>query len=330
MPHSSLNTSLLYKLSSTLLLGFFLALPAAHANTGEIIFYSGYGDARKTVMEGRIQTQRKTKKTTSEDGTLRNLKHNTRLFLNDEHKHTPLNLSLGEQRWETLTDDEGYFRVETSSPPQLAPGWHEVKTESGNTTGSGQTLIVPPENQLGLISDLDDTILVSEVTSKRRLLGNSFLKNPAQRQAVPGIAQLYTQVRQNNPYPEATPLFYLSASPRQLHRAIVEFLTINNFPQGILITRRVGVDKASDSLLDTFSYKTRRIEEIFARLPQVRFILAGDDGEKDPEIYDWIRKQYPERVEAIWIRRVHPDPDRPRLENQLDLSEIISNPLTMK
>lgn len=324
MHNSSLNTSWLYKLRSTLLLGLFLVIPAAQADTGEIIFYSGYGDARIIVMEGRIQTPHKTKKTTTEDGTLRNLKHNTRLFFNDEHKHTPLSLSLGAQRWDTLTDDEGYFRVESSSPHQLAPGWHEVETESGRSTGSGQTLIVPPENQLGLISDLDDTILVSEVTRKHRLLSNSFLKNPAQRQAVPGTAQLYTQVREHNPYPEATPLFYLSASPRQLHRSIAEFLSLNHFPQGILITRRVGVDKASDSLLDTFSYKTRRIEEIFARLPQVRFILAGDDGEKDPEIYDWIRQQYPERVEAIWIRRVHPDPDRPRLENQLDLSEIIS------
>lgn len=330
MPHSHLHPSFIYTIRSFLLLGLLVTLAPAQADTGEIIFYSGYGDAQSMIMEGRVQTQRKTKKPTAEDGTLRNLKRNTHLFFNDEHKHTPLSINLGEQRWETLTDDEGYFRVETSSPPQLAPGWHTVKTESSNAMGSGQTLMIPPQNRLGLISDLDDTILVSEVTRKRRLLSNSFLKNPAQRQAVPGTAALYTQIRQSNPFPEATPLFYLSASPRQLHRAIEEFLDINHFPQGILITRRVGVDKASDSLLDTFSYKTRRIEEIFTRLPQVRFILAGDDGEKDPEIYDWIRQHYPDRVEAIWIRRVHPDPNRPRLENQLDLSEMLNKPLTLK
>jgi phosphatidate phosphatase APP1 len=55
----------------------------------------------------------------------------------------------------------------------------------------------------------------------------------------------------------------------------------------------------------------------------VRFVLVGDDGERDPEIYDWVRRRHPQRVEAIWIRRVHPDPRRARFAGQRDLGDVM-------
>ena len=113
---------------------------------------------------------------------------------------------------------------------------------------------MPPGNRLGLISDIDDTILISEVTQKRRLLANTFLKNAKQRQAVPGMASLYTRLMAQNAEPASAPLFYLSASPRQLQDAISEFLGHNAFPPGVLLTKRVSNDFSGDPLLDQLSY----------------------------------------------------------------------------
>lgn len=311
----------------SVILGFVLTgvfgCGAARADVQVIAVYPGYGTAAGAVVEGRVFEQEKSAAPAQTDGRLQNLKRNVRLFKNDEREQQAVDIRIGPRQWQVKTDDEGYFRVTLDAGSAHAPGWHAVDARSGKAREVGALLIVPPENRRGLISDLDDTILVTEVTSRRRMLGNTFLKNPGQREAVPGMAALYRAAMAINPQPDAAPLFYLSASPRQLHGAISEFLSRNTFPRGVLITKRVTNDRTSEPLLDQFAYKTQKIEEIFARVPGVRFVLVGDDGERDPEIYDWVRRRYPDRVEAIWIRHVHPDGARARLPEQRDIVDVL-------
>ena len=104
---------------------------------------------------------------------------------------------------------------------------------------------------------------------------------------------------------------------------IETFLAHNGFPRGVLITKKVTNDATSDPLTDQVAYKTAKLENIFARLPHLKFILLGDDGEKDPEIFHAIRARYAERVQAVWIRRVHPDPKRVRFDRQENLNEAL-------
>lgn len=307
-----------------LVLGLAMVALPARGGEDEVIVYPGYGDARGAQVEGRVIERRERGEVTADDGKLRNLARNARRLKNDERKQRPVTVTVNGREWATQSDDEGYFRVALEAAAPLSPGWHRVEAVSGRATGHGELLIVPPGNEIGLISDIDDTILVSEVNDKSRLLANSLLKNPAQRQAVSGMAELYAQRSGANPQAGAAPLFYLSASPRQLQRPLAEFLARNRFPRGVLITKRVTTDRSSEPLVDQFAYKTRKIEELFTRLPEARFVLVGDDGERDPEIYDWVRNKYPERVEAIWIRRVNPDPARPVLAGQRDLSEVLA------
>lgn len=304
---------------------FFLALsassPAILADTDHITLYPAYSDGKALLIEGRIVEHVERSPSRGADGRLANLSRNMGHFFNDERSQQTIQLRLADFSGEALSDNEGYFRLSGSSA--LAPGWHPVGAHAGETSAIGRLLVVSPSNHLGLISDLDDTILISEVTKKRRLLANTFLKNAQQRQAVPGVASLYTRLMAQNAQPASAPLFYLSASPRQLQDAIAEFLDHHAFPPGVLMTKRVSNDFSGDPLLDQFSYKTQKIEEIFARLPWVRFILVGDDGEKDPEIYDWVREHYPDRVADIWIRQVSTDPQRLRLPHQKNLADIL-------
>jgi phosphatidate phosphatase APP1 len=307
-----------------------LALVVALAEPGNalagrdaITLYPGFGDSRGAIVEGRVIERRYGGAPGAQDGELRNLLRNARLFKNDERKHKPVTLRLGHGEWQTTTDQEGYFRVELPPASLPAAGWHKPSAHTAAGEGMGDLLVLPLENRRGLISDLDDTIVVTQVNSKARMLGNTFLKSPAQRAAVGGMAHLYARVMAANPQPDAAPLIYLSASPRQLHDPIAQFLALNAFPKGVLITKRVTDDRTSDPLIDQFAYKTRKIEEILARWPQVRFVLVGDDGERDPEIYDWVRSRHPDRVEAIWIRHVNPDAQRPRIAGQRDLAEVL-------
>ncbi len=304
---------------------FFLALACAQpvaAGADRVSVYPAYGDGVSMILEGRVVERRDGPSAAVDDAGLRNLWRNLRLWINDERKQAPVDLTVGELSLQTRTDDEGYFKVQAAHA--LTAGWHEIAAGSRHGTGHGRLLVVPQANRLGMISDLDDTILVSEVTSKPRLLANSFLKNPTQRQAVPGMAALYARTLAANPQPASAPLFYLSASPRQLHEPIDEFLDGNGFPAGVLITKRVTDDASSDPLFDQFAYKTRQIEAILERLPWVRFILVGDDGERDPEIYDWVRRRHPERVAEIWIRRVRGDGGAPLPPGQKALATVLA------
>jgi len=309
------------RLALAWLLSLACALPAA-AGADRVSVYPAYGDGVSLTIEGRVVESRDGPSAAADDGRLRNLWRNFRLWINDERKRVPVDLTVGESSMRTRTDDEGYFRLQASHV--LPAGWHEIAASSAKGVGRGRLLVVPQANRLGMISDLDDTILVSEVTSKPRLLANSFLKNSTQRQAVPGMAALYARTLAANPQPASAPLFYLSASPRQLFETIDAFLAGNGFPAGVLITKRVTDDASSDPLFDQFAYKTRQIEAILDRLPWVRFVLVGDDGERDPEIYDWVRRRHPERVAEIWIRRVRADGGAPLPPGQKALPAVLA------
>jgi phosphatidate phosphatase APP1 len=165
--------------------------------------------------------------------------------------------------------------------------------------------------------------VISEVNDKSRLLANSLLLNYRQRQPVDGAASAYAKLTAANADATSAPLFYLSASPRQLQSSIQAFLDHNGFPRGVLITKRVTNDASSEPLTSQFAYKLGRLVEVFERLRHVSFVLIGDDGEQDPEIYAALQRRYPTRVTAIWIRRVHPDPARVRIEGQGDLAQLL-------
>lgn len=289
------------------------------------VVYPGLGDARGFSIEGRLIELRRDASERPRDNWWTNLWRSVRRLVNDEQANAPLVLHSGARAWPVTTDAEGYFRLEAAVSDPV-PGWQrlEVRTLSGERLGEGRWLMVPPENTLGILSDVDDTIQVSDVTDKSQLLANTLLKNSTQRQAVAGMARYYHRQLATNPQPAAAAMIYLSASPRQLSGAIEQFLAHHRFPAGVLITKKVTNDADSEPLNDQVAYKTARIEAVFARLPHVRFVLVGDDGERDPETYDAIRKRHPQRVAAILIRRVHPDPRRQRFPGQVDVDQMLA------
>jgi phosphatidate phosphatase APP1 len=228
---------------------------------------------------------------------------------------------VGKFEWTVRADDHGYWELTANTPLELAPGWHVI--ESDPTPSSVAHVLVPdPRNTLGIISDIDDTILVSDVLSKRRLLANSLLLPAERRGAVPGLAMLYRSLAARNPAPESTPIFYVSGSPRQLTDNLRLFMTMGGFPRGVLQLKEISTERG-DSLLDTPTYKRKHIDKILAAFPGVKFMLIGDDGEQDPEIFAHAAEKYPDRIEGVWIRRVHTDPLRTKFAGQRDLAELL-------
>lgn len=190
-----------------------------------------------------------------------------------------------ERLFQTEADSQGwlpYMAVTRNSDPR-------------NFVGKVQLI---PETGYSVISDIDDTIKHSAVRNRKELLANTFLRD---FRAVPSVADVY-----RNWGAAGARFHYVSSSPWQLYEPLVDFLEKEGFPEGTLhlkvfrlrdsrLWRRIGVKHES---------KSKAIETILQCFPQRKFVLVGDSGERDPEIYGAVARNHPLQVVRIWIRDV--------------------------
>ncbi|HET9235773.1 MAG TPA: App1 family protein [Oligoflexus sp.] len=162
--------------------------------------------------------------------------------------------------------------------------------------GGRQTPIwISPEG-LSVVSDIDDTIKITQVLNRKALVTNSLIK---EYQPVPGMPGLYARLAARRAV-----FHYVSASPWQLYPDLSAFIQ-KNFPHGTVSLRKLRwKDSSTVDFLwkDSLAYKTSTIAELMERFPKRKFLLIGDSGEKDPEVYDSLRRRFPAQITGILIR----------------------------
>ena len=186
-----------------------------------------------------------------------------------------------------LTSVTGAPKIETM---KSAP------TVDGRVT-QGVVFLVPPEG-LSVISDIDDTVKLTEVLDRDKMLNNTFVKP---FQALPGMADLYQR------WAKSGAMFhFISSSPWQLQPLLADFLKESGFPAATFHLKLVRLKDRS--LLNLFKPGTEtkppQIKQILNDFPQRHFILVGDSGEHDPEVYGIIARQYQAQIKHIYIREV--------------------------
>lgn len=171
---------------------------------------------------------------------------------------------------------------------------------------SGEVLLVAPKG-LSIISDIDDTVKISNVGDRGSLLEHTFFLDFI---AVPGIARVYSDWLSRD-----GSLHFVSSSPWQLYTPLEEFLDKNNFPPSALSLKSLRF--RDETLFDLFKKGTETkpgaIEKILNAYPKRQFMLVGDSGEQDPEVYAALLRKYPNRILKVYIRNVtreSPDNDR--------------------
>ena len=299
---------------------FFVGPAAWAADRLHVIVDDAWSGATGFHFSGRLVERRVAGE--GRRGPARVLYHNARLLMTSGEEGFVTWRAAGHE-WTTRVDDDGYWTLAMRPAPAFPAGWHEIETDPPRSSEAG--LLVPdPANRIGLISDFDDTLVVSHVLEKRTLLKNSLVVPPEDREVVPGVADACRRLLERNPAPEFAPVFYVSASPKQLTDNLRALLRVNGFPRGVLRMKELS-ETSEDSLTgEQLAYKRRTLEEIFRAFPDVRFALLGDDGEQDPEIYAELRRKFPDQIEGVWIRRVHPDPERARFADQKDLDDFLA------
>jgi len=164
-----------------------------------------------------------------------------------------------------------------------------------------------PTATFGVVSDMDDTVLQSEVTSFLRAARMVLLENALTRLPFPGVAAFYRALDRGATGAEANPIFYVSSSPWNLYDVIDGFLEAQRIPTGPLLLRDWDLGKLNERHT---RHKGVVIREIFDTYPELPFLLVGDSGQEDPEIYTELVRERPGRVKAVYIRNVSTNPER--------------------
>jgi hypothetical protein len=173
---------------------------------------------------------------------------------------------------------------------------------------SGRVRLLEPTG-LSVVSDIDDTIKISQVRDRKALVANTFLRP---FRPVPGMAALYRRLAQSG-----AAFHYVSGSPWQLYPALCDFCEEAAFPEGTfhLKTVRLTDSTALPLLGSQEAFKMAAIGRVLADFPGRRFVLIGDTGEQDPEVFGQLARQHREQIEAVLLRNVTaevPDGDRMR------------------
>jgi phosphatidate phosphatase APP1 len=161
-----------------------------------------------------------------------------------------------------------------------------------------------------VISDLDDTVLRSDVASKLRLARTIALGNAHTRLPFAGVAAFYRGLHGGADGKAGNPIFYVSSSPWNLYDVLCDFLELRHIPSGPLLLRDWGLSPAEPGPTGHATHKTRHIEAILGLYPHLPFILVGDSGQEDPEIYHRVVHAFPRRIQAVYIRNVSRHPER--------------------
>jgi phosphatidate phosphatase APP1 len=266
-----------------------------------ILPYLGYGTRRQLTVCGRVLEDEGFRPAADADTRWRNLVRFYKRLESDEVPGARLRATYLGMQAETVSDREGYFRIALAPHGRLGPGaWQDVELEliGSEVQATAQVLVPLKRARFGVISDIDDTIVASNVTRKLRMILTVALTNSRTRKPFAGVAAFYRALHAG-----VNPVFYVSKSPWNLYVPLLEYLEVQGLPKGPLVLRDFG-------LRTNKNHKTLAIEEILDTYPKLRFVLSGDSGEQDPEIYAEIVRRYPERIRAIYIRAVNRDPKR--------------------
>jgi phosphatidate phosphatase APP1 len=221
---------------------------------------------------------------------------------------------------EVEADDEGFVRtwIDLPAPLPASDPWHPVEFRllaplrpgHPDVRATGQVRVPTGTPTFGVISDLDDTVIQSRITSFLQAVRTVMLGNARTRLPFPGVAAFYQALEKGGDGARVNPIFYVSSSPWNIHDIIADFMDIQRIPRGSINLRDWDIVLSALTSKRLVDFKQPVIREIMDLYPALPFILIGDNSQHDPEIYRKIIDHYPKRVLAIYIRNVDANPER--------------------
>ncbi len=293
-----------------------------------------YGTCEKVVVQGKVYADRKVDEVAPEDSRFRNAVNTSRRFIVTEAALVWVKVCFLHEIHKVQTDESGRFSVTFENVPNLQPGIHPIRVQLAEqnrkrmsaSEGVSNVLIHREDSdRVGVISDIDDTILQTFATSKMRMLRTVFFSNYLTLNAVQEMAELYRAIHEGPQGDGYDATHYVSSSPDNLMSRLQQFLRLHHFPAGSMDLKSIALRRkpGRDSLFRHTDYKLGRLRKIFETFPHRRYVLFGDSGEKDSQIYQQIQKLFPDRVEAVYIHNVNSaDPYSSQYQGQMLYNDL--------
>ncbi|GAB3241456.1 DUF2183 domain-containing protein [Kineosporia babensis] len=211
----------------------------------------------------------------------------------------PVQVRVGSFSHEISSDRGGY--VDVVVPSDLTPGWHELQVSVvGRPPATARLRVVGPDERFGLVSDIDDTVMITALPRPLLAFWNTFVVKATNRRPVPGMAALYGRLRHQEPDGFVV---YLSTGAWNVARALALFLEHHDYPRGPLLMTDWG--PTTDSWFRSGrDHKHRELRRLVADFPQLRWVLVGDDGQHDPQLYEELADEVPEALRMVLIRQL--------------------------
>ena len=272
----------------------------------QIVTYRGFGTALGAMVRGRVLEASMLERSLPADTRLRSFRRMLRRFNSRELPQALVRAEIGAIAVSGRTDDEGYFDLPLASPELGAVGdWKSAEVAVVDapvrgvvpTRATAEILIPGRGAELGIISDIDDTVLQTHVTQKLKMIWVTASGSPFTRMPFEGTSELYRGLAAGPTGHANNPVFYVSKSPWNLYYFLVDFMDYHELPRGPLLLRDIGLREAPP-----LDHKSAAVQQLMETYPKLPFILIGDSGERDADIYLATAERYPGRVRAIYIR----------------------------
>ena len=275
----------------------------------EILPYRGHGTNRELFLRGRVLEETGIKRAGQDDAVWLNVLNMARRFASDEVAGARVRASFGGLQVETTADAEGFFdvRFRLAEPLEDTTTWHPVELDllSPPSPGGGEVrsvghVLVPCGAGFGVISDLDDTVVRSSATNVLKMAWIVVRNNAHTRLPFEGVGAFYEALQRGKDGDATNPIFYVSSSPWNIYDMLEDFLNVHGVPPGPLFLK----DWSPTVLGKHQDYKLGLIRRLLDTYEDLPFVLIGDSGEEDPEIYLQAVREYPKRIKAVYIRDV--------------------------
>lgn len=275
--------------------------------------YAGYGNGKEIYLAGRVLADRNIQASTPDDRFWMNFGKMRRRFFSIVFPGVHLEAEFEGKTIQVTSDEEGYFEVRmTLDSGSLPEGWHPIRLRllhdllgrETEVVALGEIYFPAADADFGIISDIDDTILTTGAMRLWEMLKVTFGQNAHTRVPFAGVSEFYDALRRGSDRILSNPIFYVSSSPWNIYDFLMEFLEIHRIPKGPLMLRDLGLSRDQWIAGPHRDHKLKQIEHILEVFAELRFVLIGDSGQEDPNIYHEIIQKFPGRILAVYIRDV--------------------------
>jgi phosphatidate phosphatase APP1 len=272
--------------------------------------YRGYANEQELIVMGHVFKPTSTEDYNFQKKNLKNARSIIKLFRTKTHANADVYLEHNGEKIHTKTLEDGYFKFCVPLDQFEKYGWIDYQVTivyKDKIIAAKESYIRPHKGNLGIISDIDDTFLVSHSLNPFKKIYILLFRDIHRRKVFDDVVNHYQALsfagRENKQ--EQNAFFYVSSSEWNLYRFIIKFTKIHQLPKAVLLLKDIKT-----SLTDFFltgrgshNHKFEKIKHILEFYPNLEYVLLGDDSQKDAYLYEAICKIFPVTVKAVYIRQ---------------------------